>query len=82
MLDCANACAPPVVPVFVDHDVTDLSKLTEISLFRSSAGHDYSDGCEPCRSMKHYLSPFVAERVNGNVPGGGIASAAGRSSGP
>lgn len=66
--DCGQACAPVAVERFVAHDITDLGKIREISLFRSSAGHDYSDGCEPCRSMKHYYSPPVALRANGVVP--------------
>lgn len=59
-LDCAHAC-DPVTPVrFVTHDFTNLDKVVEISLFRSSAGHDYSDDCETCRSMKHYYAPSGA----------------------
>lgn len=68
VLDCANACDPVVVTPFVSTDFTDLSLVEEISLFRSSAGHDYSDGCEDCRSMKHYFAPYVANRVNNLVP--------------
>lgn len=67
-LDCARACDAVVVAPFVDVDFTDLAKIEEISLFRSSAGHDYSDDCEDCRSMKHYFAPFVPFRVNGVVP--------------
>ena len=68
VLDCAHACDPVTVAPFVSTDFTDLSLIEEISLFRSSAGHDYSDGCETCRSMKHYFSPFLADRANGVVP--------------
>ncbi len=39
------------------------SQLNDISLFRSSAGHDASDDFENCRSMKHYLEPI--EKENG-----------------
>jgi hypothetical protein len=28
-----------------------------VSRFRASAGHDYSDDVEKCRSMKHYFRP-------------------------
>tara|TARA_X000001036_G_scaffold322178_1_gene300620 strand:+ start:2482 stop:3963 length:1482 start_codon:yes stop_codon:yes gene_type:complete len=37
------------------------SQLNDISLFRSSAGHDASDDFESCRSMKHYLEPIEKE---------------------
>jgi hypothetical protein len=66
--DCARACDAPTTTQFIDTDFTDLAKIQEISLFRSAAGHDYSDGCETCRSMKHYFAPFPAYRVNGTVP--------------
>jgi len=66
-LDCAFAC-DPVAPVrFVGTDFTELDKIEEISLFRSAAGHDYSDLCESCRSMKHYYAPFLEFRDNGLV---------------
>jgi hypothetical protein len=68
VLDCAHACDEVVVPRFVDVDFTDLAKIEEVSLFRSSAGHDYSDACETCRSMKHYFAPYLPFRVNGAVP--------------
>lgn len=45
------------VPMFVDTDYIELAKIESISLFRSSAGHDYSDDFESCRSMKHYYIP-------------------------
>ncbi|MEO8084934.1 MAG: hypothetical protein ABI780_14010 [Ardenticatenales bacterium] len=32
-----------------------LERVAKISRFRSGVGHDYSDGVERCRSMKHYL---------------------------
>lgn len=44
------------VPKFVNTNYIDLSKTTQISRFRSSAGHDYSDDIESCRSMKHYFA--------------------------
>ncbi|MEW5978653.1 MAG: putative Ig domain-containing protein [Acidobacteriota bacterium] len=44
------------VPRFVDHLYIDLYKVTRISRFRSSQGHDYSDEVESCRSMKHYFA--------------------------
>lgn len=48
-------------PKLVQADWIDLSKITQISKFRSDAGHDYSDGNETCRSMKHYFIPFNQE---------------------
>lgn len=44
-------------PRFVDHNPIDLTAIRRISRFRSAVGHDYSDGAESCRSMKHYLEP-------------------------
>jgi hypothetical protein len=35
----------------------DLSKIAQISRFRSTVGHSYTDGSETCRSMKHYFQP-------------------------
>ena len=34
-----------------------LTDMNRISRFRSSAGHNYSDPSETCRSMKHYFEP-------------------------
>lgn len=45
------------VPRFVDVDYIELSKIRQITRFRSSAGHDYADDFERCRSMKHYYMP-------------------------
>ena len=45
------------IPRFVDTDYIELAKIARISKFRSSAGHDYSDAFESCRSMKHYFQP-------------------------
>jgi hypothetical protein len=47
-------------PRFVATDFVDLAAITSISKFRSGAGHDYSDGFETQRSMKHYYLPFDA----------------------
>lgn len=58
-------------PKFVKTDYIDLNKVTQISKFRSFAGHNYSDflqfgsdaikiqfkAVETCVSMKHYYSP-------------------------
>ena len=55
------------VPQFINSDFVDLNQIENISLFRSAAGHDYSDGFETCRSMKHYFSPPLAERINDTV---------------
>lgn len=43
------------VPKFVNVNYIDVSKISQISKFRSSAGHDYHDDVEACRSMKHYF---------------------------
>ncbi|MCX6175049.1 MAG: hypothetical protein NTZ27_09885 [Ignavibacteriales bacterium] len=48
---------PTIIPKFVINDYIELSKISQISKFRSSAGHDYSDEIEHCRSMKHYYRP-------------------------
>lgn len=45
------------VPRIASHDYIELDKIERISLFRSSVGHDYSDGWETCLSMKHYYLP-------------------------
>jgi len=45
------------IPQFVSTDVIELSKISEISKFRSGEGHDYSDDFESCRSMKTYFLP-------------------------
>lgn len=45
------------VPQFMEADYIDLSRITQISKFRSAAGHDFSDSFEACRSMKHYFWP-------------------------
>lgn len=55
------------IPKFVEKDFTQLEKISEISRFRSSAGHDYSDGFESCRSMKHYYAPYEKYRVNNDI---------------
>lgn len=44
------------IPRFAGHYL-ELNKISKISRFRSSAGHDYSDFTEQCRSMKHYFYP-------------------------
>ncbi|MFT4590841.1 MAG: hypothetical protein ACI80M_000153 [Gammaproteobacteria bacterium] len=57
------------IPQVATADFTDVAGYIEdISLFRSAAGHDYSDSFESCRSMKHYFSPKLEERLNDNVP--------------
>lgn len=45
------------IPHFVSTDYIELEKIEAVSRFRSSAGHDYSDEFESCRSMKHYFQP-------------------------
>lgn len=47
---------------FIQHDFVDLKQIGSISKFRSGEGHDFSNGGETCRSMKHYFTPaFSAE---------------------
>jgi hypothetical protein len=48
---------------FVTTNVINPSQIDDISLFRSSAGHDFSDDFETCRSMKHYFEPI--SKTNG-----------------
>jgi hypothetical protein len=67
VLDCARACDPVVVAPFVDVDFTELDKVEQVSLFRSSAGHSYTDDCEDCRSLKHYFAPYANHLANGDV---------------
>lgn len=46
---------PPSPPPFLVGHAVAPAALARISLFRSAVGHDFSDGVEDCRSMKHYL---------------------------
>jgi hypothetical protein len=55
------------IPKFVEEDFTDLTKIMEISKFRSGIGHSYTDDFEACRSMKHYYTPFEIYRDNNIV---------------
>ena len=55
------------VPEFVEKDFTQLSKIDKISKFRSGFGHSFTDGSEPCRSMKHYFNPYQSYRQNNAV---------------
>lgn len=54
------------VPQLVDEQFTELEKIEQVSKFRSSAGHDYSDD-ETCRSMKHYYFPVPAYQGSGDI---------------
>ena len=63
-LDCGAMCDPIDVVRFVDTDIYDLNMVWRISKFRSGAGHDYSDMCESCRSMKHYIQYPEEFRAN------------------
>lgn len=49
--------SPQPPPHFVSTNYIELDKIGRISKFRSSAGHDYHDSFEQCRSMKHYFEP-------------------------
>lgn len=60
-------CDPPAVTPFVTTDFVELGRISEISRFRSAAGHDYSDACESCRSMKHYFAPYDQYRNNDSL---------------
>ncbi len=42
---------------FLTADVLPVNLVGQISKFRSGSGHDFSDGTETCRSMKHYIDP-------------------------
>lgn len=56
------------IPQFINTDYINVaSDIENISLFRSSAGHDYSDSFESCRSMKHYYNPPLSKRTNDTV---------------
>jgi hypothetical protein len=55
------------IPKFVKKDFTQLAKIEKISKFRSGEGHDFSDGFETCRSMKHYYSVYEGYRLNNVV---------------
>ena len=46
------------LPLFITASHIDVSDIERISMFRSNAGHDYSDSFESCCSMKHYYRPF------------------------
>jgi hypothetical protein len=45
------------LPKFIEFFPIEMDKISRISKFRSSIGHDYSDYTEHCRSMKHYFEP-------------------------
>lgn len=45
------------LPRLVEFDYVDPAQIGTVSLFRSSAGHDFPDDFEACRSMKHYFGP-------------------------
>jgi len=46
---------------FIQHDFVDLKQIGSISKFRSGVGHDFSNGGETCRSMKHYFTPAFTD---------------------
>jgi glucose/arabinose dehydrogenase len=55
------SATPPSPPRFIQAHYLDPSAISRISRFRSGAGHDFNDGWETCRSMKHYLWPRGSE---------------------
>ncbi len=73
------------IPKFVNTVYIDLTKVTQISKFRSGAGHDYSDSTqfgrdgyknppdnsiEACASMKHYfIAPDATTQIYAPVTG-------------
>lgn len=42
-------------PAVITTSPVPLDRVAKISRFRSGVGHEYSDGVERCRSMKHYF---------------------------
>lgn len=66
-LDCGPQCNPVAVPRFVTTDYVDLSLIAQISKLRSGFGHDYSDFCESCRSMKHYYYFYDEYRIGNGI---------------
>ena len=52
------------LPQFIQHDMTNVAKIEQVSKFRSGFGHSYTDGVEACRSMKHYFQPYEQFRQN------------------
>jgi hypothetical protein len=66
-LDCSAECDPVTVPRFVNVDYVNLSLIEEISKFRSGFGHDYSDFCESCRSMKNYYYFYDEYRIGNGI---------------
>ncbi|MDP1678314.1 MAG: hypothetical protein Q8L88_15760 [Bacteroidota bacterium] len=55
-----SVVAIPFPSKFISVNYIELDKIERISKFRSAIGHDYSDGVESCRSMKHYFQPKSA----------------------
>ncbi len=51
---------PADIPRFIAQDIVSLNQIEKISKLRSHEGHDYSDGTERNRSMKHYYQPFAS----------------------
>ncbi len=58
---------PNNLPRFVTTDILDLNQISNISRFRSKAGHDFNDGFESQRSMKHYFYPKTAFGNSSNL---------------
>ncbi|HEX5168801.1 MAG TPA: Ig-like domain-containing protein [Cyclobacteriaceae bacterium] len=49
-------------PRVLNANYIDLSKIDQVSRFRSTVGHSYVDGSgETCRSMKHYFKPYYPD---------------------
>ena len=56
------------LPQFITASHIDISDVERISIFRSNAGHDYSDSFEMCCSMKHYYRPLNYYEVRFTQP--------------
>lgn len=67
------------VPKLATSDYIDIETIAQISKFRSSEGHSYTDDVEACRSMKHYflwrssLNP-TADTIRITAPADGLVS--------
>lgn len=54
--DTSGSVSSDNPPKFIQADWIDISRIGNISKFRSSSGHDFSGNGESCRSMKHYFN--------------------------
>ena len=54
---------PTKVPQFIQADFIDVTKVSNVSKFRSGVGHDASDSVEHCSSMRHYFGFIDAPEI-------------------